>query len=57
MVLTTLCFLMVTSEAAKVESGPRPWEGAMAKTARRRACCLLLLVACCLLAKFKGRGV
>ena len=25
---------------------PRPWEGAMAKTARRRACCCLLLVAC-----------
>ena len=46
------------SRMAKVEPGPRCWEGAMAKTARRRACCcLLLLVACCLLAKFKGRGV
>ena len=41
------------SRMAKVESGPRRWEGALAKTARRRvvACC------CCLLAKFKGRGV
>ena len=37
------------SRMAKVESGPRRWEGAMAKTARRRACCCLLLVACCLL--------
>ena len=34
---------------AKIESGPRRWEGAMAKTARRRVACLL--------AKFKGRGV
>ena len=32
------------SRMAKVESGPRRWEGAMAKTARRRACCLLLLL-------------
>ena len=34
------------SRMAKVESGPRRWEGAMAKTARRRvvACCLLLVV-------------
>ena len=37
------------SRMAKVESSPRRWEGAMAKTARRRACCCLLLVACCLL--------
>ena len=40
------------SRMAKVESGPRRWEGAMAKTARRR-----VVVVACLLAKFKGRGV
>ena len=37
---------------ARVRSGPRRLEGAIAKTARRR-----VVACCCLLAKFKGRGV